>query len=329
MELTDLAPLTDPSLREAVSVLQSPEPLVLRLDGVAGDGVAAAAALHRLPTVTVLHGRPGDAPPAVVDAVDVCLTDDPDPPRPWVCATPDAIEIAVADQPEASLALAGLLRTTATLPVWDAIAAEAATYGMLLGGRGFRAWLDQRGPATPKPHNGEPVLVERDGDRVRITLNRPEARNAIDSRLRDALVDALEQAHAEWIELRGAGPCFSSGGDLHEFGSSDPALTYAVRLTRHPGRAVADVAGRTTAQLHGACIGAGIEVPAFAGTVVADPGTTFRLPEVGMGLVPGAGGTVSLPRRIGRQRTAWLALTGATLDAAEARRWGLVDRSPA
>ena len=54
----------------------------------------------------------------------------------------------------------------------------------------------------------------------------------------------------------------------------------------------------------------------FARRVVARPDTSFRLPEVSMGLVPGAGGTVSLPRRIGRQRTAWLALAGAVLGAA-------------
>ncbi|MDQ6696224.1 MAG: enoyl-CoA hydratase/isomerase family protein, partial [Actinomycetota bacterium] len=53
--------------------------------------------------------------------------------------------------------------------------------------------------------------------------------------------------------------------------------------------------------------------------------TTFRLPELAMGLVPGAGGTVSLPRRIGRHRTAWLALTGASIDAPTALDWGLVD----
>ena len=51
----------------------------------------------------------------------------------------------------------------------------------------------------------------------------------------------------------------------------------------------------------------------------------FQLPEVGLGLVPGAGGTVSLPRRIGRQRTAWLALVGRRLAAEEALAWGLVD----
>jgi enoyl-CoA hydratase/carnithine racemase len=59
--------------------------------------------------------------------------------------------------------------------------------------------------------------------------------------------------------------------------------------------------------------------------VVASEDAWFQLPELSMGLIPGAGGTLSLPRRIGRQRTAWLALSGARLDAATALRWRLVD----
>jgi enoyl-CoA hydratase/carnithine racemase len=72
-------------------------------------------------------------------------------------------------------------------------------------------------------------------------------------------------------------------------------------------------------------VGAGVEIAAFAGSLLAEAGTTFRLPEVSMGLVPGAGGTFSIPRRIGRQRAGWLALTGATLECELATTWGLVD----
>jgi len=59
--------------------------------------------------------------------------------------------------------------------------------------------------------------------------------------------------------------------------------------------------------------------------VMARPDTVIGLPEVSLGLIPGAGGTVSLPRRVGRHRAAWLALTGRTIDAATALAWGLVD----
>ena len=77
--------------------------------------------------------------------------------------------------------------------------------------------------------------------------------------------------------------------------------------------------------LHGACIGAGIELPAFAARLTAKPDTTFRLPEVSMGLIPGAGGCVSIPRRIGRQRTARMAILGEPVNAEQALAWGLID----
>jgi enoyl-CoA hydratase/carnithine racemase len=96
-------------------------------------------------------------------------------------------------------------------------------------------------------------------------------------------------------------------------------------MTRSPARLLAGMAERVQVELHGACIGAGIELAAFARRVVARPDTRIHLPEIRMGLIPGAGGTASLPRRIGRQRTAFLALSGRWVDAETARAWGLVD----
>jgi enoyl-CoA hydratase/carnithine racemase len=77
--------------------------------------------------------------------------------------------------------------------------------------------------------------------------------------------------------------------------------------------------------LHGACLGAGVELPAFAARVVAADDARLGLPELGLGLVPGAGGTVSLPRRVGRHRTLELLLLDGTISAAAALGWGLVD----
>lgn len=114
---------------------------------------------------------------------------------------------------------------------------------------------------------------------------------------------------AEWL----AGWSGNGGLDLEGVNADgvgnrfDPAVAHRIRLRRSAGRAVAEVADRLTAYVHGACVGAGVELTAFAARVVADPGTTFWLPELAMGLVPGAGATVSIPRRIGRQRTALLA----------------------
>jgi enoyl-CoA hydratase/carnithine racemase len=128
------------------------------------------------------------------------------------------------------------------------------------------------------------------------------------------------------VLLDGAGPSFCSGGDLREFGTlPDPATAHLTRLTRSPARLLAMLAGRTEVRLHGSCMGAGIELAAFAGRVVADPSARMALPELGIGLIPGAGGTVSLPRRIGTQRTALMALTMEPVDTHTGMAWGLVD----
>ena len=240
----------------------------------------------------------------------------------------DDVAPAVERNPQASAACVRLL-TDPPASIEDGLVGESLAYAELQAGPEFARWLDERGPATPAP-SPEPVLLERDGDHLTITLNRPEAHNAVDVALRDALVEALGLVDADpalTATLRGAGPSFCSGGDLREFGTfPDPATAHAIRLERLPARALAAVADRVTARVHGHCVGAGAELAAFCHRVVADPGTTFRLPEVSMGLVPGQGGTVSIPRRIGAQRSAWLALTGRPIDASTALEWGLVDQ---
>jgi enoyl-CoA hydratase/carnithine racemase len=175
------------------------------------------------------------------------------------------------------------------------------------------------------------VLIERDAGVLRVTLNRPARRNAYSRELRDALVGALTVPVLDptigAVVIGGAGPAFCSGGDLDEFGTApDVATAHFVRTSGGAAGLLHRLAGRTEVRVHGACVGAGIELAAFAGRVVAQPGTTFRLPEVSMGLIPGAGGTVSIPRRVGRWRALYLALSGVALDAATAARWGLVDR---
>jgi enoyl-CoA hydratase/carnithine racemase len=128
------------------------------------------------------------------------------------------------------------------------------------------------------------------------------------------------------VLLRGNGPSFFSGGDLDGFGTRpDPATAHVTRLARSPARLIHQLAARTTVELHGAALGGGIEMAAFAGTVVAAPDTLVALPEVALGLIPGAGGTVSVTRRIGRQRTAALALCGCQIDAETGLAWGLID----
>ncbi len=232
--------------------------------------------------------------------------------------------------PQAGLALVQLLRHNERANVHDGLIAESLVYSVLQSGRELAAWLAGHEGVACGPNDEPAVRVERKGGRLSLELNRPERHNAFGLEIRDALVEALELANddetIESVVLRGRGRSFCSGGDLAEFGhSTDPVTAHLVRSTRNPARLLAGVAAKTRVQLHGACIGAGIELPAFAAHVVARPDAYFELPEVGMGLVPGAGGTVSIPRRIGRQRCAWMALTGERIDSERALRWGLVD----
>ena len=295
-----------------------------RLDAQVLAGCRGVLALLPCPTVALL--RRGIEPTASASELaphfDVIAESDDD-----LAAVCDAIE----RNPLASQALVQLLRMGERLDVHGGLVAESLVYSMLQAGPEFADWAKGRsGVISPPPQEEPAVLAERDGSRLSLVLNRPEKHNAFSSAIRDALVEGLSVALADdtidEIRLSGRGPSFCSGGDLDEFGTfPDPTTAHAIRSTRNASRLLALCADRVTATVHGACIGAGVELPAFARHVVARGDAFFQLPELGMGLVPGAGGTVSLPRRIGRQRTALLALTGRRIDAATALRLGVVD----
>jgi hypothetical protein len=275
----------------------------------------AGRQLGGVPAVVV-----GWAGPEATTVPDVLVTDE---------AEIEHIERVVAEHPAAAVALAVLLRESTARTIGDGLAAESATYSMLQAGADHRRWLGERRPPRPGSRQVPSVLMERTGNMLHVTLARGDRRNAYSAAMRDGLVDALNLAIADpsvRVVLDGAGPSFCSGGDLDEFGlATDVAGAHVLRLRRSAARAIASIADRVSVHVHGACVGAGVELPAFAGHVIAARGTRFWLPEVSMGLVPGAGGTVSLPRRIGRQRTAHLALTGQPIDDGMAMEWGLVD----
>ena len=234
--------------------------------------------------------------------------------------------------PLAAMVLVQTLRTTASLPPAQALTVESLAYATLQGGREFRAWsaANPPQPALATASEAPAVLLERNDDHLEIRLNRPAQRNALSVEMRDALVEALQLVIADAslasARVSGVGDCFSSGGELAEFGTTpDPASAHAIRSLRLPAALLTQCASRVEFHLHGACIGAGMEIPAFAQRVTAAPKTFFQLPEIRFGLIPGAGGCVSLPRRLGRQRTAWLALSARRINAATALEWGLVD----
>jgi hypothetical protein len=284
--------------------------------------LSATLPLLPSPSVALCTGSPSRERAAVLEPFDVVVASE----------TELAPLLETAQQtPLASMALVQLLRHSARTGIDDGLFAESLVYSTLQGGPEFRRWLETRSAPSEKGANPEPaVLVRRSGERLELTLNRPDKRNAFSAEMRDALVEGLRVAASDptitEVLLTGTGPSFCAGGDLDEFGSlPDPATAHGVRSTRSPARWMAACGARVRVEVQGACVGAGIELPAFARRVVASGDALFQLPEISMGLVPGAGGTVSLPRRIGRQRTAYLALSGARIDADTALSWGVVD----
>jgi len=243
-----------------------------------------------------------------------------------------ALAARAARHPQAALVLVQVLRAVERLPPESALDVESLAYATLQGGAGHRAWLAARGEAPRLVAGGEggAVLSERRGDVVYARLNRPGTRNSLTVEMRDALAELFElvalDASIARLELAANGACFSVGGELREFGLAlDTASAHCVRALRHPGRLLSRIAPRVHCHVHSACLGSGMELPAFAGRVSADPRSFFQLPELSFGLIPGAGGCVSISRRIGRQRTAWLVLSGRRINAATALEWGLVD----
>ncbi len=322
--------LASPYGAEGFSVLEGEGVLVVDLPTESGISIeggsqrALARALSQLacPTIAISNASLSPVATALLPAFDVVLD--------GLSGVRTLCE-RIRRHPIASLALVQLLRQSGQLDVPSGLVAESWVYSVLQSGPEFQAWLMDRSPQEVFDSPQPAVLMDRGPSKLCLKLNRPARRNAFGVGMRDGLAEGLQLAlsdpEIQEIVLSGEGTSFCSGGDLSEFGSlPDPATAHAVRSTRNVARMLDALASRTRAKVHGACIGAGVELPSFVHEVAAREDSFFQLPEIKMGLVPGAGGTVSLPRRIGRQRTAWLALTGERIDVHTAAEWGLVDR---
>ena len=235
--------------------------------------------------------------------------------------------------PEASAVLVQVLRTGQSLDPIHALTLESLGYATLQAGAEFASWLSirrERKAARVVDPEEDVLLIDRSDEVLELVLNSPETRNSLSAAMRDGLTEAFRlvgmDAGIREVNVSANGPSFCAGGDLEEFGLvADPVTAHRTRMLRMPARYLIPVADRYRFRVHGACIGAGIELPAFAGQLIASADAVFRLPEVGMGLIPGAGGCVSIPGRIGRQRTALMALTGCEVSAEQALSWGLID----
>jgi 2-(1,2-epoxy-1,2-dihydrophenyl)acetyl-CoA isomerase len=177
------------------------------------------------------------------------------------------------------------------------------------------------------------LLVERTGAVATITLNRPDARNAIDLVMRRELAGALDEVEADEaarvLILTGAGGHFCAGGDVKSM--------RAKRSTAAEGRARVELLNRmvlrlvdfprpTIAMVDGFAVGAGTNLALCCDLVIASDRARFGELFNKIGLVPDGGGTWLLPRLVGMARAKELVYTGDVFDAAEAARLGLVNR---
>jgi enoyl-CoA hydratase/carnithine racemase len=303
-----------------------PDPLVVdgttdEFDGLVNETRDAQKALSSSPLLTVarVRGAPPRALGPVLELFDLVASGDETASERIVRRWREQHRVA----PQATNLLAGLVRDGSSL------LAESYVYSLLLSGDEHQGWLGDH-PRRPAAVDPTPrVAVHMQAESCEIVLVRPSRHNAFDARMREELCDALDTCMARpglSIGLRAEGPSFCSGGDLSEFGSlDDPVDAHFVRALRSVPARLHAIADRCVVALHGWCIGAGIELAAFASRVIAADNARVQLPEIAMGLIPGAGGTVSLPSRMGRRRFLELAMSGAVLDAADCLRLGLVD----
>ena len=274
--------------------------------------------------------------PATSDVFDILLTTATSPPAPWVQVHTIAnavaeLSAAIKTNPHAAVTLAQILRAQQCVAFEDALLIESLAFSTLLGGTEFRTWRAANPPQRKTLDSGPPITIERDGGATRIILAQPGNNNALTPDMRDHLIEALREAQLDdqvgQIEIGAQGRVFSQGGALDEFGTaSDLALAHQIRMTRSVALTLHRLKTPVRVLIQGAAVGSGIEIAAAAQEVTASASAFFALPEVSMGLIPGAGGTVTIARRIGRQRTCYFALSGVRLRAPTALAWGLVDR---
>jgi enoyl-CoA hydratase/carnithine racemase len=176
------------------------------------------------------------------------------------------------------------------------------------------------------------LLVSRDGPVAVLTLNRPQAMNAINLALRAALYDTLDALRHDpgvrVVVLTASGDkAFSAGMDLREFAQimAETPLSEMRRFRWEKGDGIAQFDKPIIAAVNGLAIGGGVELALLCDICFASEAATFAFAEVTRGLIPGNGGTQRLARRVGQSRALEMILSARTVGATEALSMGLVD----
>lgn len=308
------------------------------------DADRSVPALDMAPSnglIRLLVDRHGELPNFDIRAFDLALTIAPNAPSPWVSIDARRFDAHVTrlvhhvgTNPVAACTMARVLRLTEDMAFDASLEVESMAYSMLLAGEEFRNWRKQRDDRsvghTQAVGTGQALVrYDRMDDRVTLTLQSPQNHNAMTAAMRDALFEGvanvLDDPSKPSLYLQAEGKSFSTGGHLPEFGTADDvARAHYVRSFRSAALLIHRLGERAEVLLNGACIGSGIELGAAASRRYAAPNMFAQLPEVGMGLIPGAGGCVTIARAVGRHRCLWMALSGARVKAATALAWGLV-----
>ena len=197
-------------------------------------------------------------------------------------------------------------------------------------------------PATleRQARSGQPfrftlVRSEVAGDVATLTINRPDAMNALNEAVVSQLEDVFRAAAAnpaiQGIVIAGSGKAFVAGADIRFFVRHIEAGTIdaIARFTERGQallRAIETCPKPVVARVHGLALGGGVELALACHAIVATPKASLAFPETGIGIYPGLGGTQRTPRRVGRGLAKWLVLSGQTIGAEEALAIGMVDR---
>ena len=175
------------------------------------------------------------------------------------------------------------------------------------------------------------LLFEKNDGVAHIGLNRPEALNAFNVKMRDEFSELLEAAHTDTevgaLLITGEGRAFCAGADLSEFGTAPSQIVARrVRWQRDVWGQLSNLDLPVVTAVHGYCIGSGLEIALLSDLRIAAANTVFAMPEVHLGMIPAAGGSQTLPRNCGVSDALDLLLTGRSIAAEEALDLGLITR---